>query len=52
MFVAMTKWIHGWKKKGWKLSTGGDVVNKEDFLVLEEASKGIKVNYVSFSPHW
>lgn len=48
---SMTKWIHGWKKKGWKLSTGGDVVNKEDFLVLEEASKGIKVNYTHVKGH-
>lgn len=25
----ITKWIHGWRRKGWKTSTGGDVLNKD-----------------------
>lgn len=48
---AMTKWIHGWKKKGWKLSNGGDVVNKDDFEILENASSGLKINYTHVPGH-
>jgi len=25
----ITKWIHGWRRKGWKTSTGGDVLNRD-----------------------
>ena len=31
----ITKWIHGWKKKGWKTSTGGDVKNKSMWMKLD-----------------
>lgn len=29
-------WIKNWKQKGWKLSTGKSVVNKRDFMKLDE----------------
>ena len=32
----ITKWIHGWKKKGWKTSTGGDVKNKSLWVKMDE----------------
>lgn len=25
----ITKWIHGWRRKGWKTATGGDVLNRD-----------------------
>jgi ribonuclease HI len=46
-FSAITKWIHKWKKNGWKLVDGKDVKNKEDFEELNELQKGISVKYVS-----
>lgn len=48
---AMTKWIQGWKKKGWKLSTGGDVINRADFETLEKACEGIEINYTHVKGH-
>jgi ribonuclease HI len=31
----ITEWIRGWKKKGWKTSTGKDVVNKDLWQELD-----------------
>jgi ribonuclease HI len=31
----ITQWIHGWKKKGWKTSTGKDVLNKDLWQELD-----------------
>lgn len=30
------EWIHGWKRRGWKTSTGGDVLNREYWEALHE----------------
>jgi ribonuclease HI len=37
MLDSMTKWIHGWRKKGWKTSSGDPVKNKDLVLALDEA---------------
>ncbi|BES93577.1 RnaseH [Nesidiocoris tenuis] len=37
----ITKWIHRWKKNGWKLSTGGPVKNKVELLKLDEAIQSL-----------
>ncbi|XP_019639001.1 PREDICTED: ribonuclease H1-like [Branchiostoma belcheri] len=47
----VTKWIHGWKKNGWKLSTGKPVQNKEDFQSLDSALQGIDVQWVHVRGH-
>ncbi|XP_078613025.1 ribonuclease H1-like isoform X1 [Branchiostoma floridae x Branchiostoma japonicum] len=47
----ITKWIHGWKKNGWKLSTGKPVQNKEDFQSLDSALQGIDVQWVHVRGH-
>ncbi|KAJ2996394.1 Ribonuclease H1 [Globomyces sp. JEL0801] len=31
----ITKWIHGWKKRDWKLSNGDDVLNKDLWMRLD-----------------
>jgi ribonuclease HI len=33
---SMTKWIHGWKKKGWKTAAGQPVKNQDLVMALEE----------------
>jgi ribonuclease HI len=33
---SMTKWIHGWKKKGWKTSSGQPVKNQDLVTALDE----------------
>jgi ribonuclease HI len=35
MLDSMTKWIHGWKKKGWKTSSGDPVKNQDLVRALE-----------------
>jgi len=32
----ITKWIHGWRRRGWKTSTGSDVLNRELWERLAE----------------
>ncbi|XP_063771539.1 ribonuclease H1-like [Pseudophryne corroboree] len=46
-----TKWIHSWKKNGWKLATGKDVINREDFEKLEHLAHGIDVNWMHIPGH-
>jgi ribonuclease HI len=36
MLDSMTKWIHGWKRKGWK-TAGGDPVKTQDLVRALEA---------------
>lgn len=43
----ITKWIHKWKRNGWKLANGGDVINREDFESLDQAMKGMNIQWVS-----
>lgn len=43
----ITEWITGWKKKGWKTSTGKDVVNKDLWQELDLLnSKQVQWRYV------
>lgn len=37
MIDCMTKWMAGWKKKGWKTSLKQDVKNKNELILLDEA---------------
>jgi ribonuclease HI len=39
MLDSMTKWIHGWKRKGFKTS-GGDPVKNQDLVVALDAEIG------------
>jgi ribonuclease HI len=36
MLDSMTKWIHGWKKRGWK-TAGGDPVKNQDLVTALES---------------
>jgi len=29
LIQGITQWIHGWRRKGWKTASGGDVLNRE-----------------------
>jgi len=33
----VTKWMSGWKRKGWKTAAGHEVINKADLMVLDKA---------------
>ncbi|XP_032796784.2 ribonuclease H1 isoform X1 [Daphnia magna] len=49
LIKCITQWMPKWQKNGWKISTGGDVKNKEQLEELHRALKNnveIKWNYV------
>lgn len=48
---SVTKWMDGWIKKGWRLSDGQAVKNKEDFLELLKAAEGLRVKWVHVRGH-
>lgn len=43
----ITKWMHGWKKNGWRTADKKPVKNKELWERLEKAAAAHKVNW-----HW
>ncbi|MBZ3869293.1 Ribonuclease H1 [Sciurus carolinensis] len=47
----ITNWVQGWKKNGWKTSTGKEVINKEDFVQLEELSRGMDIQWMHVPGH-
>ncbi|KAM4692751.1 LOW QUALITY PROTEIN: ribonuclease H1-like [Discoglossus pictus] len=47
----ITKWIHSWKANGWKLSTGKDVINKEDFQKLDRLTEGMDIKWIHIPGH-
>ncbi len=36
----ITKWIHGWKKNGWRTKTKEDVLNKDIWLMIDSELSG------------
>src|SRR3712207_2115931 len=48
MLDSMTKWIHGWKRKGWK-TAGGDPVKNQDLVQALDAEIG---RHASVRWHW
>ncbi|XP_031212019.1 ribonuclease H1 isoform X2 [Mastomys coucha] len=41
----------GWKKNGWRTSTGKDVINKEDFMELDELTQGMDIQWMHIPGH-
>uniref|UniRef100_A0A8C5L5R1 Ribonuclease H1 n=1 Tax=Jaculus jaculus TaxID=51337 RepID=A0A8C5L5R1_JACJA len=41
----ITNWVQGWKKNGWRTSAGKDVINKEDFMELDELTQGMDIQW-------
>lgn len=42
--TGITKWCKNWRRNGWKLSTGGDVINKEELKELMEELDNSAIN--------
>lgn len=51
LIQSMDIWIHGWKRKGWKTSTGSDVLNKDILLKIDSLREKIQVKFIHVRGH-
>ena len=42
---ALSKWIHGWRKRGWKTAEGTPVLNRDLIEALDARARALKVRY-------
>ncbi len=47
----ITKWVHGWKRNGWITKAKEDVLNKDLWLELMDATEGRKIVWKRISGH-
>ena len=47
----LTKWIHGWKKNGWKTAAKKPVKNKDLWQALDEACASHEIKWVWVKGH-
>ena len=48
---ALSRWIHGWRRKGWKTATGGPVLNRELIEALDARARELSVRYAWVRGH-
>lgn len=44
----ITSWVKTWKSNGWRLKSGGVIINKEDFQKLDKLNAELEVVWVCF----
>ncbi|KAL0967639.1 hypothetical protein UPYG_G00254810 [Umbra pygmaea] len=49
--LGVTSWVKNWKLNNWKLKSGGQVVNKEDFEKLDMLNKELDVVWLHIPGH-
>lgn len=42
---ALSKWIHGWRKRGWKTKEGTSVLNRDLIEALDARTRALSVRY-------
>jgi ribonuclease HI len=47
----ITKWIHGWKRNGWKTAAGKPVVNQDLWELLDSAANGHDIKWTWTKGH-
>ncbi|ODN03562.1 Ribonuclease H1 [Orchesella cincta] len=47
----VTKWIFNWRRNNWRLSSGGDVKNKEDLIKLDDAMQNMEIKWSYVAGH-
>ncbi|XP_040920976.1 ribonuclease H1 isoform X2 [Toxotes jaculatrix] len=47
----VTKWVKNWKLNGWRLKSGGQVINKEDFMKLDRLNTELEVIWMHIPGH-
>lgn len=47
----VTSWVKSWKLNGWKLKSGGSVINKDDFIQLDRLNSELQVTWMHIPGH-
>jgi ribonuclease HI len=42
---ALSRWIHGWRRKGWRTAAGEPVLNRDLIEALDERGRALRVRY-------
>jgi ribonuclease HI len=42
---ALSSWIHGWRRKGWKTSTGTSVLNRDLIETIDQRTRALNIRY-------
>jgi ribonuclease HI len=42
---ALSKWIHGWRKKGWRTAEGKAVLNRDLIEAIDARARSLQVSY-------
>lgn len=45
--AGVTSWVKNWKLNGWRLKSGGQITNKEDFVKLDRLNAQLEVVWVN-----
>lgn len=48
---AFTRWIHGWRRKGWRTSTGGPVLNRDLVEAVAARAAALRVSWAWVRGH-
>ncbi len=48
---ALSKWIHGWRRKGWRTATGGSVLNRDLIEAVDARARELAVRYTWVRGH-
>ncbi|MEQ2229376.1 hypothetical protein ILYODFUR_018207 [Ilyodon furcidens] len=47
----VTSWVKNWKLNGWRLKSGGEITNKEDFVKLDQLNSELQVVWMHIPGH-
>ncbi|XP_059211679.1 ribonuclease H1 [Centropristis striata] len=47
----VTSWVKNWKLNGWRLKSGGQITNKEDFVKLDRLNAEVEVVWIHIPGH-
>jgi ribonuclease HI len=48
---SLSKWIHGWRRKGWRTASGGPVLNRDIIEALSAREASLRVRYTWVRGH-
>jgi len=48
---ALSKWIHGWRRKGWRTAAGEPVLNRDLIEALDQRARELEVRYAWVRGH-